>query len=88
MLQVHGYKYIRLYPPSDSPYLYPSSKPRQTNTTILDVTNPDLKAHPDFGKAKEADVILGPGDVIYIPKKWWHYVESLDTSLSISMWWI
>ncbi|CAD7958662.1 unnamed protein product [Amoebophrya sp. A120] len=30
------------------------------------------------------DVIVKPGDVLYIPKHWWHYVESLTTSASLS----
>ncbi len=27
---------------------------------------------------------LEPGDVLYIPKNWWHYVMSFEPSLSIS----
>lgn len=29
---------------------------------------------------------LEPGDVLYVPKHWWHFVEALDTSLSINVW--
>ena len=42
---------------------------------------------PLFQKANYMDAILGPGDCVYIPLGWWHYVESLSTSFSVSFWW-
>ena len=29
---------------------------------------------------------LNPGDVLYVPHNWWHYVESLTNSISINSW--
>jgi ribosomal protein L16 Arg81 hydroxylase len=31
-------------------------------------------------------VDLEAGDVLYVPHNWWHYVESLTTSISINTW--
>lgn len=31
-------------------------------------------------------IILEPKDVLFIPKGWWHYVESLETSVSVNVW--
>lgn len=31
-------------------------------------------------------ITLEPKDVLFIPKGWWHYVESLETSLSVNIW--
>lgn len=31
--------------------------------------------------------VLGPGDALYIPPRWWHHVRSLSTSFSVSFWW-
>ena len=42
---------------------------------------------PLFKKAQYSEGLLGPGDCLYIPKGWWHYVESLSTSFSVSFWW-
>ena len=32
------------------------------------------------------DVVLTPGDALYIPKGWWHFVLSLEPSASVSFW--
>lgn len=31
-------------------------------------------------------VTLQPGEVLFIPKGWWHYVESLNLSVSTNVW--
>ncbi|EPE09928.1 hypothetical protein F503_05023 [Ophiostoma piceae UAMH 11346] len=33
------------------------------------------------------DCILEPGDTLYIPRGWWHYVRGLSVSFSVSFWW-
>ncbi|KAK7981767.1 hypothetical protein PG996_009455 [Apiospora saccharicola] len=33
------------------------------------------------------DCILNPGDTLYIPIGWWHYVRGLSVSFSVSFWW-
>jgi Cupin-like domain len=42
---------------------------------------------PNFTDAAFSEGILGPGDCLYIPKGWWHYVRSLSPSVSVSFWW-
>ncbi|KAL1635729.1 hypothetical protein SLS58_010092 [Diplodia intermedia] len=43
---------------------------------------------PEFGKAEGCrEAILGPGEALYVPKGWWHYVRSLAPSFSVSFWW-
>ncbi|KAA0172388.1 hypothetical protein FNF28_00071 [Cafeteria roenbergensis] len=31
--------------------------------------------------------VVGPGEVLFIPKGWWHHVRSLTPSISLSFWW-
>lgn len=31
-------------------------------------------------------VILEPGQVLLVPSGWWHYVESVDLSISVNVW--
>eukprot|EP00743_Colponemidia_sp_Colp-15_P007979 GILK01008642.1.p1 GENE.GILK01008642.1~~GILK01008642.1.p1 ORF type:complete len:399 (+),score=33.91 GILK01008642.1:36-1232(+) len=86
LAQVVGSKYIRLYDPSQSEYLYAFQDGLLTNTSPVDVLHPDLKQFPQFGSAKYIDCELTAGDILYIPPKWWHYVQSLSSSCSVSFW--
>ncbi|KAM0814733.1 hypothetical protein AB5N19_00524 [Seiridium cardinale] len=40
-----------------------------------------------FGEIPYVDCILEPGDALYIPVGWWHYVRGLSVSFSVSFWW-
>lgn len=40
-----------------------------------------------FRSVPFVDCILEPGDVLYIPIGWWHYVRGLSVSFSVSFWW-
>ena len=62
-------------------------KPRrdaQGNISRVDVERPDLERFPLFAKATHMDVVLGPGEFIYIPARCWHYVRALTTSVSLN----
>jgi lysine-specific demethylase 8 len=41
----------------------------------------------DFKTVPFVDCILEPGDALYIPIGWWHYVRGLSVSFSVSFWW-
>ncbi|KAI1095924.1 Clavaminate synthase-like protein [Rostrohypoxylon terebratum] len=41
----------------------------------------------EFREVPFLDCILEPGDVLYIPIGWWHYVRGLSVSFSVSFWW-
>lgn len=42
---------------------------------------------PLFFSATCIDVEMNPGDMLYLPKGWWHAVQAVDPSVSISNWW-
>ena len=126
--QVAGFKFVRLYAESDSPFLYRSAgalaenrswpggkakgagastwrrragargraragggdrsrrRDAQGNISQVDVEHPDMEKFPLFAKARHMDVILGPGEFIYIPARCWHYVRALTTSVSLNFW--
>ncbi|KAH8750550.1 hypothetical protein F5883DRAFT_434867 [Diaporthe sp. PMI_573] len=54
------------------------------------VTARDRDGDGDGGEFREVpfvDCILEPGDTLYIPIGWWHYVRGLSVSFSVSLWW-
>ncbi|XP_052055684.1 bifunctional peptidase and arginyl-hydroxylase JMJD5 [Apodemus sylvaticus] len=87
LVQVLGKKYIRLYSPQESEAVYPHETHILHNTSQVDVENPDLEKFPKFPEAPFLSCILTPGDTLFIPAKYWHYVRSLDLSFSVSFWW-
>ncbi|KAF9116159.1 hypothetical protein BGX27_004499 [Mortierella sp. AM989] len=50
------------------------------NTSQVNVESPDLDRHPLFAEARYVETILGPGELLYIPFQWWHYIRSLSTT--------
>ena len=50
----------------------------------MDVERPDLTKFPLFANATHMDVVIGPGEFIYIPARCWHYVRALTTSVSLN----
>lgn len=86
LVQVMGYKYIRLYGEEQSGLVYPHADPLLANTSQADVEGP-LEEWPLLQRAQYHDLVLGPGEALYIPPRCWHYVRSLSTSFSVSFWW-
>jgi len=46
-----------------------------------------LAKHPKFEDAALVGCTLAPGEMLYIPKGWWHYLRALEPSASVSFWW-
>ena len=86
LAQVVGAKAIRLFAPSQSPYLYPHTG-RLSNNSQVDPKAPDLARFPLFAHATSQACVLEAGEMLYIPPLWWHHIEALDVSFSVSCWW-
>ncbi|XP_010216848.1 PREDICTED: HSPB1-associated protein 1 [Tinamus guttatus] len=53
----------------------------------VNVAKPDLKHFPEFRNATAHVVTLSPGQVLLVPRHWWHYVESIDpVTVSVNSW--
>nr|XP_045003524.1 HSPB1-associated protein 1 [Jaculus jaculus] len=89
VFQVQGRKRWHLFPPEDMPFLYPTRIPYEESSVFskVNVVNPDFKCFPQFQKARRHVVTLRPGQVLFVPRHWWHYVESIDpVTVSINSW--
>ncbi|KAG8178704.1 hypothetical protein JTE90_011630 [Oedothorax gibbosus] len=89
VLQVLGRKKWTLFPPPDRTFLYPTRIPYEESSVFssVNILDPDLVLHPLFKCSQPHVVILEPGDVLFVPSKWWHFVESLDEiTTSINTW--
>lgn len=86
--QLHGRKKWTLFPPEQTDCLYPTRLPYEESSVFsrVDLVDPDTDVHPRFQNAAPYEVVLNPGDVLFVPRHWWHYVEALDTAISVNLW--
>ncbi|CAD5112051.1 DgyrCDS1297 [Dimorphilus gyrociliatus] len=72
---IYGRKRWFLYPPSASPQFNPDS------TTLLWI----LESYPKLEEAeKPLECTLKPGEILFIPDRWWHATLNLDNAVFIS----
>ncbi|VVC24789.1 Hypothetical protein CINCED_3A000347 [Cinara cedri] len=85
--QVCGIKRWILMPPEMGKYLKPSRVPYEESSCYsrINFSCPDNLIDIDEA-CKCVSIILSPGDVLFVPHKWWHYVENLTTAISINTW--
>ncbi len=73
-------------PSSNSLAIEESAKAQNNFSQVVYIEDPDFSKYPLLKKAQYTEVILGPGDMLFIPSNCWHYVRSLTTSFSINFW--
>lgn len=49
--------------------------------SAVDWSKPDLEKYPNFAKVKGNEVILVPGDILFVPTYWIHYIVSLNVNI-------
>lgn len=84
--QVWGTKRIFLVPPHHDEFLYV----REANPVLFgspfDPEHPDYEAYPLARQAAAVEVIVEPGELLYVPAGWYHQVRALTFSLSSNRW--
>jgi hypothetical protein len=98
---VEGKKKFILYSPEDTKYLYPKkfiSSPKswfdETEAVFCSeipfeqgIENVDHERFNKFKKATPYEVILEPGQTLFIPTHWWHYTYAYEPTVLITEFW-
>lgn len=80
--EIYGDKEMILYAPEDGPNIYPN--PKAPNTSMIeDPTSPDLDRFPLLAKAVQYRAVLRPGQMVFIPCRWWHTARPVTPSVSV-----
>lgn len=84
--QIHGTKRWILFPPK-SQNMRPTRVPYE-ESSVYSMWNLNCPLPSEF-YTDDRDVVivdLKPGQVLLVPQHWWHFVESLDTTISVNVW--
>jgi len=84
LMQIYGRKRYYAWSPEDSAYMYPQGDPPNLSP-VRDVENPDLEKYPLFAKARLTTFILEPGEMLFVPSRWWHTAKMLTPSITLSI---
>lgn len=80
--QIYGRKRVVLFSHDQSRNLYQHP---YTVASYIDVNNPDYEKYPALKLVKGYDVMLQPGETLFMPSGYWHYIEYTDFGYSISL---
>ncbi len=90
---VAGRRIFTLFPPEQLVNLYigpHDHTPSGRAISLADLEDPDFERFPKLKDAIAAAQVaeMEPGDALYIPKYWWHHVQSLSAfNVLINYWW-
>jgi hypothetical protein len=80
LTQVYGRKQVKLISSKELHLVYNN----KSAFSEVDCANPDYKKFPLFKDVTIIEVILEPGEALFLPVGWWHYVKALEISISVS----
>ncbi len=84
LIQIYGEKAAILAPPGDRRKLYPF--PDNVAKSRVDPEDPDLERFPKAERVVFSIGTLNPGDLLYIPRGWWHFLRAPHQSISLNLW--
>lgn len=82
LVQIYGRKRFFLYPPEQSPYMYPNPE-APDESLIDDPVHPDYDRWPLFEKAQPIEVTLEAGEALFFPCHWWHVTWMEEPNITV-----
>lgn len=79
---IRGRRRVRLFAPDQSTCLYQHPF---TVRSYVDLDHPDYPTHPALELARGYEVILEPGDTLFMPAGYWHEFHYLEAGMGLSM---
>ncbi|TQD38583.1 cupin-like domain-containing protein [Haloflavibacter putidus] len=80
----HGKKEVILFDQKQNDYLYKIPHSLIVREDI-DFSKPDFNKWPALKKAKGFKANLNPGDILYMPEGYWHYMKYVTPGFSMSL---
>ncbi len=92
LMCLHGSKVVRLFAPDQTDHMYKVDRRNFSEVLIRslgdDPPDYDRGRFPEFTDAEYLEVVVRPGDVLYIPIHWWHSIQNFDeVSLTAVYFW-
>lgn len=85
--QLSGRKRWILFPPEDTDLLKPTRVPYEESSVYSRINFEKwIGSVPDIEGTHPHVVDLAPGDVLFVPRHWWHHVRNEQLSISINTW--
>ena len=79
---IRGRRRIRLFAPSDAPALY---RHPCTVRSYVSLDGPIAQEHAALAHATGYEVVLEPGQTLYMPAGWWHEFHYLEAGMGVSL---
>jgi lysine-specific demethylase 8 len=86
--QLSGTRRVTLFSPEFTERLYPY--PMRTlnwHHSRVRMDALDVEAFPRFRDAEALTVDLAPGEMLFIPRGWWHHFQTLERSVALNFFW-
>jgi hypothetical protein len=85
-VQIKGTRKVTLFHPN-APIYKNSIFSKLPTHSFIDPEFPDYGKYPRFKNAQPYEVVLHPGETLFIPSFWWHHLSNIESSIAMNFWW-